>query len=82
MIELNKFSFGLMVRHHRQALGLSIKECAWKLNVSESCLSVVENGKSMFSPRIVRNIIDLFKLDKPAVEHLIKIHLYERWKQS
>ena len=62
--------FGRMVRHHRDANQLLLKEMADQLDVSSAWLSNVEAGRKQIPSSLIDSIVAMFKLDVEEAQEL------------
>jgi len=69
-----------MLKRLRSDLGLSLRQAAEKLRISESFLSQIENGKRKPSPDLLQGISDLLLCDKDVAS--ISVGIIPRWMED
>lgn len=66
-----------MIRHLRSEMGLSLRQMAERLGISESFLSQIENGRRRPSVDLLGAIADLLKCDPDELS--VSVGLIPRW---
>ena len=69
-----------MLKQLRSDLGLSLRQAAEKLGISESFLSQIENGKRRPSPDLLEEISELFLCDKDVAS--ISVGIIPKWMED
>lgn len=64
---------GAELRHIREQAGLTIEEVAGRLECSDSKVSRIETGQVSATPRDVRDMLDLYKVDREQRDALVQI---------
>lgn len=57
-------TFGEAVFSRRRELGLTQKELAYALNVSNSCIAKIESGRTKPSSKTAKNIARILRMDE------------------
>ena len=71
---------GLELRRLRDAADLTIEQVASRLEVSDSKVSRIETGKVTVSPRDVRDLLELYGVDRVQRDELIELSREARQK--
>jgi transcriptional regulator with XRE-family HTH domain len=64
---------GVELRHLREQAGLTIDEVARRLECSDSKVSRIETGQVSATPRDVRDMLDVYKVDRDHRDALVQI---------